>query len=336
MEYREAALANVDDPIVVILPNRSDVYPTDQDVLLSRARPSAIKHASYLFGRDFESVDHLTEFCNDLPTAERVLGELKGGDRLIFDTEYGSTAQEQLTEIIRVDTPGVPGADPRHAGAHIAGLCIGRMTQALGLQLSAAERYGAPLIMADISWQYYKWLLEYQCLTSDQIPELASLHVSRALMTERTTNLDWLGNVPMSTVIEIRKNGLADEVRSIVGSGVENLIARRPENFFRTADQVVENSDRAFREHSQKLRDAKASKLKLYGLALPGALVSGVIGIAGAITGSVPLAVGGALLGTLGLPNLKDIKGRRQDLVAREREYQTSATGLLFRHTTTR
>jgi hypothetical protein len=335
MSYSEAALAELDVPIVVIFPGSADINPQDHESLMERAQPAIRKHASYLFGRDFESPEHMLDFCRDLQTPDQVLAELRGGDRLLFESEWELRPEVQLAKIIEAGTPGLPGADVRHAGAHVAALCLGRMPQALGLQLNAIERHGSPLISADTSWRYYTWLLEYQSQPANSAPVTGGEHIARALMAERSTNLEWLGNVPVSTVIELRKKGLAEDIRAILGEGIDELVRVNPKNYHRTADKVVDNLNAAFEAHTQKLREARAKKLKLFGLDLPKCLISGVVGVAGAWTGNVPLAVAGATMGFLGgFPNLKDIKTGWKEAAKEDQVYQASPTGILFRHLT--
>ncbi|MNP35263.1 hypothetical protein D3C76_1285870 [compost metagenome] len=154
----------------------------------------------------------------------------------------------------------------------------------------------------------------------------------RALSAEADKNLEWLGNVPPETVLNIRKAGLAEELRSLLGQGVSELIKVRPKNYFRTADQVVENLDRAFAAHQASLKDARNKKLKLYGIDVASCLAAGTIGVAGALTGSVALGALGGVLGMVGLPNLKDIRTKYKDLQAEQNARENSPTGLLFKH----
>jgi hypothetical protein len=158
-------------------------------------------------------------------------------------------------------------------------------------------------------WNYYTWLLEYQGTTAqDQAGTLEARHVARALTAEAGVNLEWLGNVPPESVLEIRKNGHAEELRALLSNGLSDLLKINPENYFRTADQVIENLDAAFRKHQRQLSEAKLKKLKLYGIDVPTCLAIGGIGIAGAITGNVPLQGISAALSVAGLATLKDIK----------------------------
>jgi hypothetical protein len=207
------------------------------------------------------------------------------------------------------------------------------MPQALAAQDNALHFGGTPLINAETSWLYYTWLLDYEAAIPPRDERHGqSMHVVRALVAESQNNLAWLGNVPPETVLEIRKRGLAAEVRGLLGHGVAELIGINPGNYFRTADQVVENLDRAFREHQKTLLEARHKKLRLYGFDIGSFVATGSLAVTAALTANPTLGAVSGLLSISGLPNLKDIKTKFSAIAAEEHARRTSPTGLLFRH----
>ncbi|WP_322063118.1 hypothetical protein, partial [Paraburkholderia sp. J63] len=144
MTYREVATAEFDPPIALVLPNRDDIHVDERQTLVNRAMPLALKHAGYLFHREFESAEHLKEFCDKLQTIDQVLAELKGQDRLLFDTDWGRTAREQLQTAFGKETALLPGLKNGIAGDHIFQSCLSRMPQALGAQENAVHFGGTP------------------------------------------------------------------------------------------------------------------------------------------------------------------------------------------------
>lgn len=332
MTYRDIALADVDPPIAMIVPNSDDADEEDRKSLILRATPAICAHAKYLFDRTFESVEELQEFCIHLKTVDSVMKELKRPDRLIFDTEWGKDPVEQLSRSLR-ENSHFPGMNEANAGLHVFASNIGRMPQAFGAQQAANHFGGSPYINAETSWLHFTWLLEYQGAPShDDLNIRHSMHVVRALVSEADNNLQWLGNVPPETVLEIRKRGLAHELRELLGQGVSNLININRDNYFRTADQVVENLDAAFRKHQQELMEARQKKLKLYGIDVGACAATGAVAVAAALTGNVTLGAISGVLGVAGLPNLRDIKTKFQQISAEDKARRESPTGLLFRH----
>lgn len=333
MSYREVAIADVNPPIALVLPNSDDIDKPSLQHIVECSEPAMLKHAQYLFDRSFESLEHIMDFCGSLTTVDQVLTEIKRTDRLLFDTEWGRDPHTQLTRTISEYPIAIPGLDEGIAGHHVLSACLGRMPQALAAQEKALHFRGTPLINADTSWLYYTWLLKYNAAPQNEQSD-QTMHIARTLVTESEKNLAWLGNVPPKTVLEVRQHGHAEEIREILGHGVSELVKVNPNNYFRTADQVVENIDKAFREHQQKLLEAKRKKLKLYGIDIGSFVATGTLAVAAAITGSPALGVASGLLGMTGLPNLKDIKTKCSELAAEEKARRASPTGLLFKHIT--
>ena len=332
MTYRDIALADVDPPIAMIVPNPDDADDEDRKGLILRASPAICAHAKYLFDRTFESVEELQDFCIRLKTVDQVVKELKRPDRLIFDTDWGKDPVQQLSMSLK-ENNHFPAMDKSNAGLHVFASSIGRMPQAMGAQQAANHFGGSPFINAETSWLHYTWLLEYQgAPREDDLTNRHSMHVVRALVSETTNNLEWLGNVPPETVLEIRKRGLAEELRELLGRGVSDLIGINPDNFFRTADQVVDNLDSAFRKHQQALAEARQKKLKLYGIDVGVCAVTGTVAVAAALTSNPTLGAISGVLGVAGLPNLKDIKTKFKQIAAEDKARRESPTGLLFRH----
>jgi hypothetical protein len=332
MTYRDIALAEVDPPIAMIVPNPDDADEKDRKDLVLRAAPAICAHANYLFDRTFHSIEEFQEFCIHLKTVDQVMKELKRPDRLIFDTDWGSSPVQQLSRSLE-DNFRFPGMDAANAGFHIYASTIGRMPQAMGAQQSGNHFGGSPFINAETSWLYFTWMLEYQATPEvDNSTNRHSMHVVRALISEANTNLEWLGNVPVETVLEIRKRGLAEELRHLLGEGVSNLIGINPDNYFRTADQVIDNLNNAFRKHQRTLAEARAKKLKLYGIDVGACMVTGAVGVAAALTGNPTLGAISGVLGVAGLPNLKDINTKFKEISAEDKARRNSPTGLLFRH----
>lgn len=333
MTYRDIALADVDPPIAMIVPNPDDADDEDRKGLILRATPAICAHAKYLFDRTFEGIEDLQEFCVHLKTVDQVMKELKRPDRLIIDTEWGKDPVQQLSMSLKENSHFLSGMGEPNAGFHVFASSIGRMPQAMGAQQAANHFGGSPFINAETSWLHFTWLLEYQGKPrEDDMTNRHSMHVVRALASEAHNNLEWLGNVPPETVLEIRKRGLADELRELLGLGVSNLIGINPDNYFRTADQVVDNLDSAFRKHQQALVEARQKKLSLYGIDVGACAATGAVAVAAALTGSATLGAISGVLGVAGLPNLKDIKTKFKQISAEDKARRESPTGLLFRH----
>ncbi|WDJ94377.1 hypothetical protein [Xanthomonas campestris] len=218
-------------------------------------------------------------------------------------------------------------------GNHLFAASAGRMPQALASQEVARHFGGTPFIGAETSWQYYKWFLDYESISSnEELQDRKSAHVTRALVAEGSRNLSWLGNVPPETVLEIRRNGHAEDLRKILSAGLDELILLKPDNYYRTSDRVVENLNRAFEQHERQLLEARNKKLKLFGIDVGSFVATGSIAVTAALTSNPTLGAASGILGILGLPNLREIRSKFKEQAAADLARKNSPTGLLFKH----
>lgn len=333
MTYKNIALEDVDPAIVLILPNRSDYAEEKYEHLFHECDPYILAHAQCLYGRKFENRDDFFEFSESLPDIDSVLKNLKRPERLIFDSEWGNNPKDQLTKLLTDNDRITQSVFGSHAGLEVFSSCVGRMPQAYAAKKHAQSLGSTPYINADTSWLYYTWLIEYESLRFEVDHEdRKNLHMVHAISSGLQDGFSWLGNVPVKKIIELRRNNLMDEVRSVLSKGVSHLIYASEGNYTQTTQQVIDNVDRAFVQHQRVLEKAKKEKLKLYGLEVAPCIANGVIAIAGAMTGNIALASLSAGLGVLGMPTLKDIRSKFKERQENLAAYNRTATGILFSH----
>lgn len=122
-----------------------------------------------------------------------------------------------------------------------------------------------------------------------------------------------------------------DEVRNILGKGINQLIEANPLNFHRSKDKILENIDTAFSQHTKNIDALRAKQWKFAGKDIGSWLVVGTVGVAAAVTG---LPVWGlatiAADQLLDAPKLKDIPKSIRELADENNKLQKSAVGMLF------
>lgn len=333
MTYKEVALEEIEPAIVLILPDRRDFTEDSHEHMNAVCEPYVLAHAQYLYARKFESYEELREFSYTIDSIDAVLKSVKRPDRLIFNAEWGMDPRVQLDKLLSDKGRVSRTIIGDHAGMEVFLSCTGRMPQAYSAKRNAQELGSTPYINAGTSWLYYTWLIEYESQRFDvDNAELKNLHMVHALSHGMQDGFSWLGNVPVNKILELRRNNLMEEVRAILSSGVDSLINSSVDSYARTTQKVIDNIDRAFVEHQRILAKAKKDKLRIYGLDVLPCLANGMIAVAGAMTGNVPLATISAGLGVVGLPSISDIKSKFKQRQDKLDAYQRSVTGILFSH----
>ncbi|WFT94571.1 hypothetical protein QA633_41040 [Bradyrhizobium barranii] len=326
LNYREAALADVKVPLVVIAPDATYVDDEQRKAMVQYSEPSVIKHLRALFGVPFGSIEEAERFLRGLKSPQDVTGKLADQKRLLFHLGDNAPLEQQIEEYMRdYFSEFYEGV----AGLAVLSSAMGRMRQATDLLRRSAWLGGTPLIDAPTSWQYFSWKLAYDAEGSSEGSDL-NLHMTRALQNAADYEMEWLGKVPIEALIEMRKQNVMPELRQMLSQGVETLMELRPDNFHRTGDQVIKNIQDAFDEHRKNLRKLTGKKWRFAGVELGSCIAKGAIQIASAF--GVP---GVSLLGTaidqsVDVPKLKDLPKKFRALKEEHQKTHRSAVGLLF------
>jgi hypothetical protein len=329
LQYRDLACADVTPAIVVVLPDESALEDEEREFFLRLGKEDAVVHAGRIFGREFATFEELLEFCGELDTVERVVSEIRDSDRVLFDTEWTGSLSDQLTEAgEHEEYSGLLGTS--NPGVILAANALGRMSNSNELLIKASRLHGTPLIEVPTSWQYFLWKLEYDSARVEDT-ELRDIHVVRGLQSLAANEMRWLGRVPPSALIEVRKAGALAEVREILSSGVEELAIAKPANFFRTSDQIFDNIQNAFARHQKNVDELALKKWKFAGSDIGSWLVVGSLAAAAAATGTP--AWGLAALAAdqlLDAPKLRNIPKGIKELADENRKLKRSPVGPLF------
>ncbi|WP_353641393.1 hypothetical protein [Mesorhizobium sp. WSM2239] len=329
LQYRDLATEDFPKPIVVFSPFRSSIDDDEKSFLQRIATEDGLKHASALYGRQFKTIEELKEFSALLDTPEKVMSTLVDPSRLLFDTEWTEPLQAQIRRALNGEW-GELTNDP-HAGRMIAGQCFGRMGQATDLLLKSRYLSGVPLIDAPTSWQYFNWKLEYNSALTPE--HQAHLHMVKGLQHVAQSDEQWLGKIPPEALIEMRKEGAFEEIRNVLGSGVEELAIANPTGFFRTSDKIVDNIRNAFADHMKEVSNLRKKKIKFAGYDVGSMLIAGGIDITSIIAGTPTFGAASFAVNQLvDAPKLRDIPERYRTLKNAHNELRKSPMGMFFRH----
>jgi hypothetical protein len=331
LKYRELALADLDPPIVAVVPDRSAIDETMQDLIGRVARADAIVHASKIFGTQFSSFDEAVEYVDRFDDFQAVVDALAEPNRVLFDTDWEGSLIEQMHRVLEEQPEWRPFIE--RPGRIVLFQSVGRMGQANDMLLRTQRLSGTPLVEALTSWRYFQWKLEYDAA---RLPDahVADLHVVRAMQAASNAGrVPWLGRVPPDTLIKLRKDGAIAELRALVNDGVGRLASADPSNFQQTAELVVANFDKMFADHEDQVRRL-TDRLRRFGVKDVGSwVVIGGIEITAAATG-MPLYGLAAIAGNqlLDVPKLKDFPEMIRRLVEDAATIRRSPVGLLFQH----
>lgn len=330
LQYKDLACTEVGIPIVVVLPDISVLEVEEKQFYHKLGQADSLKHSEKLFGRSFTSIEELIEFSETLDTIERAVEQISDESRVLFDDTWTGDVKDQLIRASKDTNNKLFGLT--NPGRILLSQSVGRMSISNELLIKARKLNGTPIIDAPTSWQYLVWKMEYDANQAEQIYNVKDLHIVRGLQNLAKGKMRWLGNVPPNALIEVRKQGAMEEIRNILGTGIDELISDNLSNFNRSHDQLFANINNAFEQHKANIKKLKAKKWKFVGSDVGSWLVTGTLAITSVATGYPVWGLAAyALDQVLDPPKLKELPNSIKEIITENNKLQKSPVGMLYK-----
>lgn len=328
LKYKDLACAEVDIPIIVVLPDLTILQEQEGEFIHSLGKEDSLVHAGKLFGRTFTSFEELIDFAQTLDTIERAVAETVDEDRVLFDTAWPSDIVSQLNEALESEhfKPFI-----NSPGTLLATHSLGRMSTSNELLIKSRRLNGTPIIEAPTSWQYLVWKMEYDAERVESQIGAYDLHIVRGLQDLSDNEMEWLGNVPPDALIDIRKQGAMEEIRDMLGKGINDIVDSNPTNFHRSRDQIFDNIHAAFVQHKRNIDELMSRKWKFAGKDIGTWMVTGTLAVTAAATSNPVWGIAAiAADQLLDAPKLKNIPQSFRELADESNKVKKSPVGMLF------
>ncbi len=323
--YRELALADVNPPIVVIAPDRFGLDLGYSKAVTVAGITDALIHASRIFGRDFDSVPELVDFVTGSGGPDQIVAGMADPSRLIFDGEWSEALPEQIIRYLNESVSMAKGY-----GEAVYYSIFGRMIMVNDTLLRSSSCGGSPLIDAPVSWKYLQWKYEYDAIAGHEGEQKPDVLISKALGSSL------LSGLPPDTMIELRRNGAATELRALIGKGIDEINSASDADVSMVADAVIANVDTAFSEHNKQLQALSHSRLRFYGKDVGRYVLNGGLLLTSLINKSPALGALSALVAIsqqfLGNPSPDDLMKRYRELRSKSADLRRSPVGAMFQH----
>lgn len=333
LQYKDLACADVNPPIVVILPGAYDIDSDEKEYFSSMAASDYLPFAERIFGRKFESDTELMEFTVPLDNPEKIISAVVDPTQVVFQIGEGNSLKEQLEYALTTEDAKLL-TQHFSLGQYMVQMGMGRLGVCNELLYKSRQLGGVPIIDAPTSWQYFVWKLENDASIAERETNIRNLHVVKGLQELSENKMEWLGMVPHEAIIELRREGAIHEIRDILGKGVSDLTTSTPMNFQGTTDRVFENIQNAFVEHRKKVYELQQKGWQFGGTTIASWFAVGTIAAATAAISDIPQVAAATILADkiIDPPTRREIQDKRKELSLEKEAIKKSPVGILFRY----
>ena len=325
MKYKEACSCDLEVPIAIILPEYTELNPVEKNFIEDKSKEDSLLYAKEIFKIDFKDFNDLLSFSKSNESIEDLCKHIKNEKFILFDTNWKGNIKDQIERSMN-QSPAKLGGTSLNAGLHVLQSYYGRMATLNELILKSNIYNATPIFDAPTSWKYMENKLESSLYSNDEIIKLRA-------MQESAVDLEFIGDVPLDSLIEIRKENAIPEIRGIITKNLPEILSQDISNdVLNNKKKMIENVKEDLLNHQKNLKEIKNKKYKFAGKTIGSFVVKGGISIAaGPILGDViGTLVGGVLSEYIPGTGLKEAPQEYKKIKKENIKIKNSASGILF------
>jgi hypothetical protein len=293
-------LAEVEPPIAVLVPDR-ELGGLDPQFAArwAETEPWAVQYWSKVLGREFRSYAEVETFVTSLKTIGAVLDCVKVPALFRMNADAPLDPHSQWNAFVEMGrvTFEEMAASAFDNPVFLLVAVRSRLMMASDILNTAAGYNAHPLIGAPLSYHYTCWRGQ---VVEDQVSGEAGTALHAELVKTNAllgTGLDWLGNVSEEELVELRRKGRLEDVRTLLRTNSERFSGLAVGDIEQVSREIDHNLEQGFRRHRDEVKEREAEFKKDLAAKGGGLLVSAVAAMQPLVLPAVP----SWLMGVLGV-----------------------------------
>ena len=267
---KDVYLADVFPPLAILA---GDVELVDNNIKdhSDVAKFDCVLITNDLYGKNFDNFTEIQGFFNHFGSAREAIAEARKPELLYWDEDTPADPLEQWEANVKqtgLDLKPQDSPIQMDQGNFLLFTIMSRMLQANMVMFGASVYDANPLIAAPVSFHWLNWKIR---VNRDLIAQNLGLESNLELALTNallSSDLKWLSNIPVQSLIELRRKGRLSELRSVINQETERLATSKLDNLEVITNQVDYNLASALERHQeeiQKLDNAYRSEMSILG-----------------------------------------------------------------------
>ncbi len=331
-KYKECAIKLQKNPLVIVLPDKKYMNFSNNDFLKELMHINILNHANKVFEKEFQNIDNLTEFGDSLVTLDTTIKAVKQENLAVLDVEDNCSLKESIKSRMENKANNI-SIKP---GRLIVDNIIGRISSATELTVKSLVISGSPLIDAPTSWEYFKLYLQndYKYKYKNEYKE--NIYITNSLNKISNTPLNWIRNIPVEKLVEIRGLSELQELRNIIIEGLYKFEENDLLDDTKLLTHITDNLEQAFNNYNNTIFElSNKMKLIIKNKAIP-IIIKGAIDIYSIFKSSYWLSGAELVLEQFfDIPKYKEIRGTIKDIrnISQEKkQLKNSSIGMFAKY----
>jgi len=330
---KEIYLADVFPPIAVLSgEGRTTEKSQHIEDLKSLSRLDSILFINELFNKSFDTFQQTQVFINKFKDINNIVKEIQKPELIYFD-EYSirdpfnqiDSFLEKASKDLKFDKYNIAN----NSSIILYFAIFGRFMQINDLLRYSSKIDSNPMISAEVSFHWLQCKLSLnQQVIEKSIPDKfkCDLALTNSLLSKK---LMWLGNVPIDSIITLRKQGLLNDLRKDLNSGISQLSSSGVRDNEKISSQVDYNISVLIERHQEKIKEIDRELRYNLKISVPTLLISIAATIQPLMPAFLPQWIQ-YIGGVTGMSSISSMINSFVDYIQKRKNLSGSSVGILW------
>jgi hypothetical protein len=244
------------NPLAIICPGERDLDEQIELQIIDKGKLLTIAFANDLLGTSFTTLEELIENTNTIIGVEDIKKSIQNPDLLPAPFSEASNISERLSQCFKrlrfIQSQSLLTIPDKPI---LSDMLINFLTEfgvMEGQIHGSLETDSAPLLPR-YTWDLYKWRISKGNMDSSKLLGWEEKYTTAVVTSFQHENLNWLSNIPLDSLIELRKMGFLEDFRQRIRSARKKLTLKEGISFDTLSIKIQKEIEMAIAEHQESI-----------------------------------------------------------------------------------
>lgn len=250
-------ISNLDPPFVILCPGERDFDFNIEKKIIERSLELITAYANDLLDARYSSWEDVSENTQKIVGAGAIKKVIKRANILpapFREPKNDADRLSQCFERMRILQEQSQPIKPKQP--NLKDLLVSFITEfgVMEGQLHGSIELDLAPLFPRYTWALYKWRVENGNLDNSKVLGWEERQTSAITTAIQHENLDWLSNIPLDAIMELRNEGFLEDFRQKIRLARKRMTLEEGADFTRVAQSVEREIESAIAEHAASIK----------------------------------------------------------------------------------
>lgn len=261
-------IPDTNNPLAIICPGERDLNKQIELQIINRGKLLTIAFTNDLLGTSFTTWEELIENTKTIIGSEAIKKSLQNPDLLPAPFSEAKNISQRLSQCFErlktIQSQAKSYVPDKPIMSDLLTIFLTEFSVMESQIHGSLETDSVPLLPR-YTWDLYKWRISKGNMDSSKLLGWEEKYTTAVVTSFQHENLDWLSNIPLDSIVELRRMGFLEDFRQKIRSARKRLTLKEGVNFETISSEIQKVIDTAIAEHQESIHVLEREAQELVG-----------------------------------------------------------------------